>query len=276
VDDAVVRSLLDSEDAGFERRLQFASQLGLDAVCLQPRLSTDAVGGGLPMAKDVDWPDLRRWVWDSDRFVFAMMDGAFGWGSRLLGLEGILLTAARSALQLLELVRSVEALNLDLIQRAAASGAMGLVIADDIAYQRGLFFPPAILRSLFFPSLAKQVAAAHRAGLPVFFHCDGDVTTVLDDLVETGLDGLHGIESAAGMDLRGIRERCGSRLCLWGNLDPRYLVQPQSHEQLRDAVRSIVSVADPEGGLIFGTSSGLFAGMSSENLRAVYSLAREA
>ena len=202
-----------------------------------------------------------------------MLDGAFGWGSRLAGLEAFLLTAERNALETVKLVRQVETLNLELIQRAAASGAMGIVIADDFAYQQGLALSPGYLRSLFFPSIAQQVEEAHDAGLPVFLHCDGNINAVLYDLAQLGLDGLQAIESAAGMDLANVKRQCGERLCLWGNLDPRLLLRPQAPEQLRQAVKAITSVAEPEGGLIFGTSSGLFAGMSADSIRALYPLA---
>ncbi len=271
MDDAVVASILGCEVVDFEERNRFASLLGLDAVCVQPRLSPSA-GCGLPRAEELDWPDLGRWARDSDRFVFAMLDGAFGWGTRLLGMETFLLTAQRNALEMVKFVHQVEALNLDLIRRASVAGAMGIVIADDFAYQQGLLVSPGLMRSLFFPSLARQVEAAHLSGVPVFLHCDGNINSVLNDLVHLGLDGLQAIEAAAGMDLRGVKEQCGASLCLWGNLDPRLLLPPQDLERLRQAAGLITSVAGPEGGLIFGTSSGLFAGMSADSIRELYPL----
>ncbi len=49
-------------------------------------------------------------------------------------------------------------------------------------------------------------------------------------------------------------------------------VNIQYIEELRQEVEAITSLAGPEGGLIFGTSSGLFAGMNAESIRAVYPL----
>lgn len=266
----MVASVLECDTVGFEERRRFASALGLDGVCLHPRLVSSA-GGGLPAADEQQWPDLSRWVSESDRFVFTLVDGPFGWGARLLGLEGFLMTAHRNALEMVKFVRLVENLNLELIRRASDSGAMGILVADDFAYQQGLFVSPGLIRSLFLPSLASLAEEAHRNGLFLFFHCDGNINSVLHDLAETGIDGLQGLESTSGMDLRSAREQCGDRLCLWGNLDPRVLLPPVDPARLLQSVAEITSVA-AAGGLIFGTSSGLFSGMDPDGIRALYPL----
>lgn len=274
LDDALVRSFVSPDDVGFAERADFVRSFGLDLVCLSALVSSDGGGNRLPSAHQVTWPDLDRWVRQTDRFVFVILDGLMGWGFRLLGWEKFLLAATKKTNQFQELALAVEALNLALIERAAEGGAMGVVIADDIAYQRGLMMSPTVLRECLFPSLARQVNGARRAKLPTFFHSDGDLREVVDDVVEAGFDGLQGIESAAGMDLVELRRQYGHRLCFWGNLCPSVLLSPPSIAGLEQAVAGIVGSTGGEGGLIFGTSSGLIKGMDLESLRLVYELAR--
>ena len=38
-------------------------------------------------------------------------------------------------------------------------------------------------------------------------HSDGNLWTILDELVETGIDGWHGIQVNIGMDMAKLKER---------------------------------------------------------------------
>jgi uroporphyrinogen decarboxylase len=270
IDDAVVRDFLSCNEVDFERRYQFIRCLGLDIICLPLRFSMNAADRSLPHLDDVEWEDIERWVSRTDLFVFITLEGCYAWGSRLFGFERFFLTMGREGPDLDDLILSVERLNLELAERAVARGAMGALIADDIASNKGLMFHPKTLRTHFFPSLTRLVAGISAMKVPVFFHSDGNLNEVLDDIVSAGLDGLQGIESAAGMDIGLIKRQYGTRLCLWGNLDPRYLVMPYPKEELFEQVDLIAESAANGGGFILGTSSGLFKGVRPENLRAMY------
>jgi uroporphyrinogen decarboxylase len=110
--------------------------------------------------------------------------------------------------------------------------------------------------------------------IPVFFHSDGNLTAVMDDLVGIGFHGFQCLESEAGMDLGYLKATYGQRVCLWGNLDPAEFFIERKPEELEKAVRLIIDVAAPGGGFIFGTSSGLVDGMRPENLETVYRTVR--
>ncbi len=266
IDDGVIKSFLKCREVAFEQRREFVLRLGLDIICLTPCFSS-VRRAGLPPAESVCWPDLDRWVRETDRFVFAMVDGAFGWGMKLFGFEGFFAMLARDTGDLTDFLLQVEGFNITMADRAIKGGAAAILIADDIACSLGMMVDPGTLRKHYFPSLARQVSSFD---VPVFFHSDGNLSLVLGDIVGAGFLGLQGIEAAAGMDIGRVKGRYGKRLCLWGNLDPSGLVGPCDGQQLRNDVRSIVSAASDGGGFIFGTSSGLFNGMRPENLLAVY------
>ncbi|KLU60734.1 uroporphyrinogen decarboxylase [Peptococcaceae bacterium CEB3] len=270
IDDALVQAFLRCDAVGFVERWEFARRLGLDIICLSPVYPLETTSGGLPAAAEVAWPDLERWVRESDLFVFVMLDGAFGWGARLCGYEGFFRAVARELPEFTDLIRAVERFNLELAQRAVEAGAMGVLIADDIAYRRGPVINPAVLRRYFMPTLARQAAGVADLGKPVFFHSDGNLDELLADIVKAGFHGLQCLEAAAGMDIGQIKRQYGDLLCLWGNLDPEELILPRSRSELRNEVQALIDVASPGGGFIFGTSSGLFKEMRVENLQAVY------
>ncbi len=274
IDDALVAAFTGTSPVGFVQRRQVADRLGLDLICLAADYGPRSAKAALPAADTVGWSAIEAWAGQTDLFIFVLIDGGFEWGLKILGFQQFLTMVMRQSVEVVDLLQQVEALNTRLIRRAADLGAHGVVIADDIAYQRGLCLPPDRIKELFLPSLARQAEACHGAGLPVFFHSDGDLGAILKDIAGSGIDGLQGIESAAGMDLAAIKADYGHQLCLWGNLDPACLVEELSAEAIDARVGAVLAAGARDGGLIFGTSSGLFKGMRPQSIEWAYQSAR--
>lgn len=271
INDKLIQAMVGRESVGFSERLAFVDALGLDAICLHPVCNSGL--SSIPVAGDVVFDDIHDWG-NSDLFTFAVLDGPMGWSGKLLGFEQMLMQMARSTPVFCELVTAVETLNIALIERLAESGINGILLADDIAYNQGVIARPALLRQHIFPSLATQVEYAHKLELPVFFHSDGNLQMVLNDIVAAGFDGLQCIEGLAGMDIGRVKQQYGDKLCLWGNLDPAELIEARSLSQLEQTVAQIVQTDLGNSGLIFGTCSGLFENMRLESVKAVYEIAK--
>jgi uroporphyrinogen decarboxylase len=274
IDDALVAAFTGTCPVGFMHQRQVADHLGLDLICLAADYGPLTAHGGLPAADTVRWHTIQSWAGQTHLFIFVLIDGGFAWGIKTWGFQQFAIKVMRRSADIAELLRQIEALNQRLIRQAADLGADGVVIGDDIAYQRGLLLPPDSMKELFLPSLACQAEACHGAGLPVFFHSDGDLKAILNDLAGTGIDGLQGIESAAGMDLAAVKADYGHQLCLWGNLDPACLVEDLSVEAIDGRVGAVLASGARGGGLIFGTSSGLFQGMRPLSIERAYQCAK--
>jgi uroporphyrinogen decarboxylase len=270
IDDAVVAAFTGVSRVGFRQRRQMADCLGLDLICLAADYGSRNDSGALPPAGAVGLNAVEVWAEKTDLFIFVLLDGGFQWGVKTWGFQQFLTMVMRQSTHVSDLLQYIETLNRRLIKRAADLGADGVVIADDIAYQRGLLLPPDRIKELFLPSLARQTKACHVAGLAVFFHSDGNIGAVLEDIAGSGFDGLQCIETAAGMDLATIKADYGQQLCLWGNLDPACLVEALSGEAIDARVEAVLASGGRGGGLIFGTSSGLFEGMDPLSIERAY------
>jgi uroporphyrinogen decarboxylase len=274
IDDAVVTAFTGTCRVDFGQRRQVADRLGMDLICLAADYGPRNAQGGLPAADAVGLKAIETWAGQTDLFIFVLLDGGFEWGIKIWGFQQFLTMVMRQSGDVPDLLQHVELLNRRLIKRAAGLGADGVVIADDIAYRRGLLLPPDRIIELFLPSLARQTEASHAAGRPVFFHSDGDLGAILKDIADSGFDGLQGIEAASGMDLAAIKAQYGHQLCLWGNLDPACLVEELGAAAIDARVGTVIASGSRNGGLIFGTSSGLFKGMRPCSIERAYQCAR--
>lgn len=100
----------------------------------------------------------------------------------------------------------------------------GVWFYDDIAYRKGLFASPKMLRELLLPYYVELVSYfKDHYNLPAFFHSDGKLEQGLPLLVEAGFVGLHPLECKADNDLFEIAEKYGDRMLFFGGFDVRIL-----------------------------------------------------
>lgn len=264
IDDALVKQNLNSERVGFEERAAFVENLGLDLVTLAPHY---AAAPEIPGKISDLLPDLERWVSETSYFTFVLLDGAFGWGARLFDYVDFLMLPKRSPSSFQALIEKVEKLNRELIAGFIDAGVDGIIIADDIAHQRGLMVSPATLREYLFPSLARQVELIRRH-LPAFFHSDGQYAEVISDLINCGFQGLQCLEGGAGMDPLKLKS-LHPQLCLWGTLEMSDLQQASDPDYLEKLLSRISALASQKG-FILGTTCGLFSGIDLHALSAIY------
>jgi hypothetical protein len=130
-------------------------------------------------------------------------------------------------------------------------------VCEDIAFKGHLVCSPAIMEAEFFPRLAKVIAPLKRAGIKVCFHSDGDITPVVESLIQCGVDMINPVERNAGMRIGALRKQYGKRLMFSGNVAsaPLAVGTPADAAQ---AVRDCVAEVGPGGGHFLQTDSGEF------------------
>jgi uroporphyrinogen decarboxylase len=107
---------------------------------------------------------------------------------------------------------------------------------------------PAIWRRLIRSQLARLVAHYQAAGIPVILHTCGNVTAIMDDLVELGLAAFN-LQTNAN-DLVALRARYGPRFCVWGGISTQSVLGCGTPGQVRAAVRHTIERLGADGGLI--------------------------
>lgn len=232
---------------------------------------------------DTDGPDSSTRLRDISRvageglFVFWVVDGAFQRTLHRYGFMAFMKDIAQSPDDVARKMERSSQEVTELIEQGLNHGAHGILIADDIAYQRSTYISPAFGQRYLLPLWRRQVMAVKAHDIPVFFHSDGNLNGFLPLIVEAGFDGLQCIEPAAGMDIVHIRRTYGTRLCLMGNIDPSLLCDPDNRvvgdegcQKLDRTLTGLITAVGGSGGLIVGSCSGLHAGMSPERVYHMY------
>ena len=165
--------------------------------------------------------------------------------------------------------------HLKVMHEAVRAGVDVIVIPDDYAFKTGPLMSPAHFREFVYPRLKRVVREVHDAGLKAVKHTDGNINVLLDMIVDTGIDGLHPLEPAAGMDIGKVKAEYGDRICVIGNIDCSQLLSFGSPDEVRAAVRECIRVASPGGGHILASSNSIHSGVKPENLVAMLQAAHE-
>ncbi len=97
---------------------------------------------------------------------------------------------------------------------------------EDIAFKTGPLVSPEWVRREILPRYRRILAAAHRLGVRhTWYDSDGDLSLLLPDFLEIGIDGVSPCEVAAGMQPNRLRHEFGRALRLIGGVDKRELAR---------------------------------------------------
>lgn len=144
------------------------------------------------------------------------------------------------------------------------AGVDAIIMDSDYCHQTGPWVSPGHFEEIIFPLLKKQVDAIHSAGAYVIKHTDGNTWPILDMVVASGIDGLHGIQPSAGMDLANLKEKYGSEVALFGAVEGQFLINSRPDE-IRRLVQSQIMSAGPGGGYVLTSGNSVQLGASPEN-----------
>lgn len=154
------------------------------------------------------------------------------------------------------------------------AGCDAVMTTDDYSGNMGPFMGAKRFREFILPAITSQAVAVHARGGYFIKHTDGNVWSILDSLVEAGIDGWHGIQPRIGMDLRLLKERYGDKLCFFGGINCETLIEGPP-EKAREEVRYAIQHAALGGGLVIATGNVLQPGTSLTNYLAARQATRD-
>ena len=154
---------------------------------------------------------------------------------------------------------------LGLFKTYAELGAKVFFEGGDIAFKSGPLINPKYIYKYVVPSMKRVTEAVHDWGGKIIFHSDGDITSLLDFVVECGFDALHCLEPPY-VDLDLVKKKVGDKLCLLGNIDTSHILVDATKEEVYDAVKYAIKTGGSGGGFIVSAAN-MHPGVNVPNLR---------
>lgn len=200
------------------------------------------------------------------RYILFMVYGPWEAMWRHRGMTDLLLDVALQPDWVIEMAETYQGLVIDVLRRCIDLGIQpdGVFAADDLGSTHGPLMSPAMWGELFKPQLERMGAFLREHGIAYWMHSDGAIMSLLDDLVDVGVQVLNPLEVKAGMDAPAIRERYGKRLAMYGNLAATTLAGPET--ALTTSLERLVPLAR-EGGYILHTDHSCPPDVSLERYR---------
>jgi uroporphyrinogen decarboxylase len=148
-----------------------------------------------------------------------------------------------------------------------AAGPHIFTIAEDLGASAGPFISLPMFREFFLPELHKLVQAVD---IPIFFHSCGNINLYMDDIVDLGIAAIHPMQRTAGMDLRVIKEKYGSRLTLVGNVDSSRTLPYGTSKDVERETLECLEIGKPGGRYILASDHSMHDGIPVENITRVF------
>ncbi len=122
---------------------------------------------------------------------------------------------------------------------------------DDVGTQRGMLMSPRNWRRFLKPRMAEFISTLKSINpeVKVAYHSDGNIETIIPELIEIGLDVLNPIQPAC-MDPAKLKRQYGDKLCFWGTIDEQHILPFGTPEEVRQHVLDNLETAGHDGGLI--------------------------
>jgi len=154
------------------------------------------------------------------------------------------------------------------IERSVRAGVDCMVFGDDWGAQDRLLIHPEMWRRFFKPRYARMFAVARDAGVHVWFHTDGWILEIIDDLIEIGVTVLNPQHPCMGTQRVGAI--AGGRVCIRTDIDRQWVIPHGTPEEVVEAVKeAIAAFGRFNGGVILHGEVG--PEVPLENVEALYS-----
>ncbi len=206
---------------------------------LPKQRATIALPESFPVASVKDWEAIRHWFRDApdrvnparvDQLEARRADGALirsqMWGAydlvrQLMGDEEACIAFIEQPELVEDMLRTVGDMLYAIYDRLTRRLRIDfLSVHEDFAGKSGPLVGPAMVKRFFEPYYRRIWNLVRERGGRIFdLDTDGNMEPVLDALLDCGINSIHPLEPAAGVDVVRIRKRYGKRLALRGGID---------------------------------------------------------
>ena len=158
----------------------------------------------------------------------------------------------------------------------ARAGVDWISCGDDVANQNSLMFSPATWRKMFHAKWMRIWAEIKEINpaCQIWYHSDGNISQVIDDLVDAGLDILNPVQPEC-MDTDALHKRFGKRLTFDGCIGTQSTMPWGTPDDVRARVKYVIEKYGRNGGLIVSPTHVLEPEVPIANIEAMVQACKE-
>jgi uroporphyrinogen decarboxylase len=148
--------------------------------------------------------------------------------------------------------------------------------ADDLATQNSLLISPRTYRSVLKPFYKRYFDFVHsHTDAKIFYHSCGNITGLLDDLIEVGVDIINPVQVSAMGDTAILKERFKNRIVFWGGIDTQHVLPNGTPQEVEAEVQRRICDLGPGGGFVVGPVHNFQPDVPPENIIAMAEATRK-
>jgi uroporphyrinogen decarboxylase len=172
----------------------------------------------------------------------------------LRGIENLLTDPYLFPDAFMQLKSRVVEINLALIDLWCRRDIDGVYFSDDWGGQSSLLISPADFRRYYADDYRRMFRKVRDAGKHVWLHSCGNVTDLIPDFIDLGVNVLNPVQPQA-MDIRRLARDFGGRICFNGGLDVQQTLIRGPSEAIRQELQTLIDLFGRyAGGYIVNTS----------------------
>ncbi len=192
---------------------------------------------------------------NGEKFIFAPQEGLFHRVCWLRDPSYVFMDILEETPEFFSILDMVHEFHLKQIKLFLNYDYDAIFIGDDWGTQKQLMISPRHWRKIFKPLYKEYFDLAHQSGKYVFFHSDGYITDIIEDLIEIGVNAVNC--QVAIMGEENLSRRFGGRICFYGEIDRQHILPTGTAESVIAAViRGKENFHSKNGGYIFQAEIG--------------------
>ena len=121
-------------------------------------------------------------------------------------------------------------------------------VMDDWGMQKGMIVSPDYFRKYYKPLYKEYIEIARHYKKYVFMHSDGDISEIIPDLIEIGINALN--SQLFCMNIEELGKKFRGKLTFWGEMDRQNILPNGNKADIEDAVNLVYNNLFSEGGVI--------------------------
>ncbi len=172
-----------------------------------------------------DWEQVAREHLQAGRVVTVSIPGGFDEPRQLMGEVGLCVAYYEQPDLVHDILNTIGETACRVLERVATTVQVDMLsVHEDMAGKSGSLAGPKQITEFIKPYYRRVWDLLAERGARLFLQdSDGNMNGVIDAFLDAGLNFMHPLEPAAGMDIVKLREQYGTRLAFEGGIDKHVL-----------------------------------------------------